>query len=52
MDEKEAIEYLMLMHDKLDFNKQGFVYGSEAIATVLNNFEKYKASYNTFKKND
>ncbi len=36
---EEAIKYLMLMKDKLDFNKTGFVYGADSIDTVLRYIE-------------
>ena len=36
---KDAIEYLMLMKDKIDFNKIGFVYGTDSIDTVLRYIE-------------
>lgn len=35
MDIKEVIEYLELMKKEIDFNKLGYVYGNEAIATAL-----------------
>lgn len=35
MDSTEVIEYLELMKKEIDFNKLGYVYGNEAIATAL-----------------
>lgn len=39
-EDNKSIEYLMLMKDKLDFNKYGFVYGQDTIDTVLNLIQK------------
>ena len=35
MDLTEVIEYLELMKKEIDFNKLGYVYGNETIATAL-----------------
>lgn len=42
-EEKKAIRYLEAMNKSLDFNKQGFVYGSESIETALNLIQKQQA---------
>lgn len=39
-DENKAIEYLMLMKDRMEFNRLGYVYGADSIDIILNLIEK------------
>lgn len=39
-DEKKAIEYLMLMKDRMEFNRLGYVYGADSIDIILNLIEE------------
>ena len=43
MTAEEAIKYLKYMQKHIGFNKIGYVYGNEAIETVLNLIEKQQA---------
>lgn len=49
MNDEEAIKYLKQIKDK-DLWKLGYVYGKEAIQTVLNLIEKQKAEIETLKR--
>ena len=50
MSEKEAIKYLEYMKEHIDFNKIGYVYGNEAIETILNIFNDFKTESKIMKK--
>lgn len=39
MSLKEAIKYLDMMKNKINFDLEGYVYGKEAIEIVLNNLK-------------
>lgn len=39
-EEKEAFKYLDMMENKINFDLLGYVYGNEAIDTILNLVQK------------
>lgn len=49
-EEKEAIEYLDMMENKINFDLLGYVYGNEAIDTILNLIQKQEEEIKRLKE--